>query len=128
MGLVDVNSKEINWIPVPGDPIQHYLPAMQWVNEDLLLIQQLNRKQNELNIFTYRPSTEKLDKVYTETEATWVDLNYPDVSANQWGNNNLLLTDGGSSFLRMTENDGWRHVYKISLKDGKKNPAHARGI
>lgn len=120
VGVVDVNSAEITWIPVPGDPVQHYLPAMQWVDEDLLLIQQLNRKQNELSIYTYEPSSGELQKIYTETEGTWVDLRYPDISSNQWGNNDFLLTDNNTSLLRMTEKDGWRHIYKISLKDGSK--------
>ncbi|MGS2737841.1 S9 family peptidase [Sinomicrobium sp. M5D2P17] len=120
VGVVDVNSKAITWIPVPGDAIQHYLPAMQWVNEDLLLIQQLNRKQNELRIYTYKPSSGKLKKIYAETEDTWVDLRYPDISSNQWGNNDFLLTDNNTALLRMTEKDGWRHIYKISLEDGSK--------
>ncbi|MEH6408762.1 MAG: DPP IV N-terminal domain-containing protein, partial [Leeuwenhoekiella sp.] len=120
VGLIDANSKKITWIAMPGDPVQHYLPAMQWINNDLLLIQQLNRKQNELDIFTYNLSSQKLQKIYTETEDTWVDLSYPDLSANQWGNNNLLLTDDNSAFLRMTETDGWRHLYKVEIASGKK--------
>ena len=105
---------------MPGDPVQHYLPAMQWLSEDLLLIQQMNRKQNQLNIFTYKPSTAELKKVYTETEDTWVDLRYPDISSNQWGNNDQLIVDNGKAFLRMTENDGWRHIYKVDLASGEK--------
>ena len=62
VGLVDAKTAKINWISVPGDPVQHYLPAMQWVNKDLLLLQQMNRKQNELVIYTYQPSTKKLNK------------------------------------------------------------------
>jgi len=120
IALVDTKTSKINWIPIPGDPVQHYLPAMQWINEDLLLIQQMNRKQNELNIFTYKPSNSELNKIYTETEETWVDLRYPDISSNQWGNNDQLIVDNGKSFLRMTENDGWRHIYKISLETGEK--------
>jgi len=120
VGIVDTKTSEVKWIPMPGDPVQHYLPAMQWLNKDLLLIQQMNRKQNELNIFTYKPSTDKLKKVYTETEDTWVDLRYPDISSNQWGNNDQLIVDNGKSFLRMTENDGWRHIYKIDLTSGEK--------
>ncbi len=120
LGLIDAQSSKISWIPIPGDPVQHYLPAMQWVNEDLLLIQQMNRKQNELNIFTYQPSSFRLNKVYTETEETWVDLRYPDISSNQWGSNDQLIVDENKSFLRMTENDGWRHIYKINLKTGEK--------
>ena len=120
VGLLNTTTGEISWIPVPGDPVQHYLPAMQWVNDDLLLIQQLNRKQNELNIYTYVPSQQSIEKIYTETEDTWVDLGYPDVSSNQWGDNDLLLTKDKTAFLRMTENDGWRHMYRVDLTDGKK--------
>lgn len=120
VGLVDVQSGETSWIPVPGDAVQHYIPAMQWVDEDLLLIQQLNRKQNTLNLYTYRPSTKKLKKVYTETEETWVDLSYPDISSNQWAGNDLLLVDDASAFIRMTETDGWRHLYKVDIASGQK--------
>ncbi|UGU16522.1 DPP IV N-terminal domain-containing protein [Sinomicrobium kalidii] len=118
VGVVDVNSGKITWIPVPGDAVQHYLPAMQWVNDDLLLVQQLNRKQNELNIYTYRPSSGRLKKIYAETEDTWVDLRYPDLSSGQWGNNDFLLTDNNSALLRMTETDGWRHIYRIDINSG----------
>tara|TARA_R100001369_G_scaffold29172_1_gene52493 strand:+ start:195830 stop:198085 length:2256 start_codon:yes stop_codon:yes gene_type:complete len=120
LGLINTKTSEINWISVPGDPVQHYLPAMQWVNKDLLLLQQMNRKQNELNIYTYKPSSSQLSKIYTELEDTWVDLRYPDIASNQWGNNDELIVDDGKSFLRMTENDGWRHVYKVSLETGEK--------
>ena len=120
VGVVDTKTKETTWIPVPGDPVQHYLPALQWIDEDLLLIQQLNRKQNTLKIYTYVPSSKALKEVYTETEETWVDLDYPDVSANQWGKNDLLLTPDKTEFLRMTENDAWRHIYKVSLETGER--------
>ncbi|MBA80876.1 DPP IV N-terminal domain-containing protein [Leeuwenhoekiella sp.] len=120
IGIVNAETQETNWIPVPGDPVQHYIPAIQWINDDLLLIQQLNRKQNTLKIYTWKPSTQSIKNVYTETEDTWVDLQYPDVSANQWGKNDLLLTKDKDAFLRMTENDAWRHINKIDFKTGKK--------
>tara|TARA_R110000850_G_scaffold94576_14_gene199328 strand:- start:48 stop:284 length:237 start_codon:yes stop_codon:yes gene_type:complete len=50
IGLIDMTSKETNWIPVPGGETENYLPGMQWINADLLLIQQMNRKQNLLTI------------------------------------------------------------------------------
>lgn len=120
VGIINLANGKKNWIPVPGDNVQHYLPAMQWVNADLLLIQQLNRKQNELNIYTYQPSEDKLDKIYTESADTWVDLKYPDISSNQWGNNDLLLTEDQKYFIRMTETGKWRQAYKINLKTGDK--------
>ena len=120
VAVVNTDSGKITWIPIPGDPVQHYIPAMQWVDENVLLIQQLNRKQNELDIYTYDLSSEELQKIYTEKEDTWVDINYLDISSSAWGQNEVLLTDDHKSFLRMTETDGWRHLYKIDIKTGKK--------
>lgn len=120
IGLIDMASLMTTWIPIPGGEKENYLPGMQWVNEDLLLIQQMNRKQNQLTIWTFRPSEEKLKKIYTETENTWVDLAYPDLSRYGWSDNSLLLVDDNRAFLRMTENDGWRHIYKVDIATGEK--------
>ena len=46
VGIVDLATNKTTWIPVEGSFIQNYIPGMQWVTNDLLLIQQLNRKQN----------------------------------------------------------------------------------
>ena len=120
IGLINPQTKVLNWIKIPGNERENYLPGMQWVKPDLLLIQQLNRKQNKLTVYTYRPSQDELKAIYTETEKTWVDLGYPDISYNGWGNNDLNLVEEGNAFLRMTETDGWRHIYKIMLATGEK--------
>lgn len=120
VGIVDVKSAEIHWIPIPGQSDENYLPGMQWVNADLLLLQQLNRKQNQLTVWSFAPSDNSLAKVYTEKEDTWVDIGYPDISGNSWGNNDLPLIEGKTAFLRMSETDSWRHIYKIEIKTGEK--------
>lgn len=120
IGLIDLASQRTKWIPVPGGEKENYLPGMQWINKDLLLIQQMNRKQNLLTIWTYQPSNSELMKIYTEAEETWVDLAYPDLSKNGWSDNSLPLVDDGKAFLRMTENDAWRNIYKVEIATGKK--------
>jgi len=120
IGILAMNSKQVHWIPVPGGEKENYIPAIQWISNNLLLIQQMNRKQNELNIYTWDIISEKLRKIYTETEDTWVDLAYPDITSSHWGDNDLIITDKGTAFLRMTENDAWRHVYKIYINSGEK--------
>ena len=120
IGVIDLRSEQLIWVPIEGGARENYIPGMQWVNEDLLLIQQLNRHQNHLTVWSYQPSTKDVKKLYTEKEDTWVDIDYPDVSANGWGNNDLKIVDEGTAFLRMTENDAWRHVYKVDIVTGKK--------
>lgn len=120
VGVTNMQSNSIVWIPLPGDIKNNYIPSMQWVDENTILLQQLNRKQNTLTIWKYTIGDNKLTKVYTEVEETWVDLSYPDVTSNQWGENQLLLIDDNTSFLRLTETDGWRHIYKIDIQSGVK--------
>jgi len=119
LGLIDLRTNKTQWIPLPGGERENYIPVMQWIEEDLLLIQQMNRHQNQLKVWTFRPSNQTLTNIYTEVEETWVDLSYPDVSAAGWGNNDLPLVDDGSAFLRMTETDGWRRIYKVPMEGGK---------
>ena len=120
IGIIDLSTEDINWILIEGEERENYIPGMQWVNEDLLIIQQINRHQNQLTIWSYIPSSKSVKKIYTEKEDTWVDIDYPDISANGWGNNDLKIVDAGTAFLRMTENDAWRHIYKVDLATGKK--------
>ncbi len=120
VGLVNTGSGEISWIPLEGSQVQNYIPAMQWIDANSLLIQQLNRHQNNLIVWHYDVTTQALRKVYEEKEDTWVDINYMDPSSNSWGKNDLRLVDDGKYFLRMTEGDGWRHLYKVEISSGEK--------
>ncbi len=119
VGIVDISTGKTNWIQLEGSTVQNYIPAIQWVDENRLIIQQLNRKQNHLKAWIYNLSNNDLKLVYEEKEDTWVDIKYPDPSFSNWGNNDFVIVDGGKAFLRMTEDD-WRNVYKINISTGQK--------
>ena len=120
IAYVDVDSKRIRRIEIPGDPKQNYIPAIQWIDHNQMLIQQINRKQNHLKVWLFDISSRKLSIIYEEREDTWIDLSYPDVTASNWGDNDLVIVNNGRSFLRMTENDAYRHVYQVDIKSGEK--------
>jgi dipeptidyl-peptidase-4 len=120
IGVADVTSGKITWLALPGDPKQHYLPRMEWNSATEILVQQLNRKQNESKIFSCHPQTGASKQIYIETDVAWIDLYTP------WENVYALdfrhyfrWLNGGKEFLWMSEKDGWRHAYRIS-KDGTK--------
>lgn len=120
VGIINMETKETLWIPLAGGEKENYIPGIQWINSDLLILQQLNRKQNELHVWAFKPSTKALTLVYEEKEETWIDLKYPDISSNHWAGNDLPLVDENTAFLRLTEIDGWRHLYKININTGEK--------
>ena len=117
IGVVAATGGKTNWLPIPGDAQQHYLTRMEWLPKaNTLIVQQLNRKQNQSIVFVCNPATQAVTPVHTETSTTWIDIksrwNEDDPSGWEW-------LDSGKSFVWVSEKDGWRHIYKVTT-DGKK--------
>ena len=118
MGTIEVQTGKINWLQIPGDPRQNYLPRMQWIGQtSQLLVQQLNRKQNKLTLWVCKAEDGVAKSIYTETEETWLDILHNDVTM-PWKMRDLPQLKGGKEFMLTSEKDGWRHLYKMSI-DGK---------
>ncbi|MFC2104924.1 DPP IV N-terminal domain-containing protein [Bacteroidota bacterium] len=113
VGSINTVTGKITWMNVPGDPKQHYIPRMQWVGKQLL-VQQLNRKQNQLMIYICNPSNGESKLSYTERDDAWVDILNKDVTS-EGTMSDMKIMENGKSFLRITEKDGWRHAYKVRL-------------
>ena len=127
IGVVDVVSGKTNWLTIPGDPRQHYLPRMEWLTASELFVQQLNRKQNESKIFSCNPETGESKVVFSEHDDAWIDIYTP--WENVYGlefRHKLTFINGGKEFLWLSEKDGWRHLYRIS-KDGLKETLITKG-
>lgn len=116
VGFVNIESKKITWIDLPGDPRKHYIPRMQWIgNSDKLLIQQVNRKQNENKLWVFDPANGELNNFYTEREETWVDIDHPDMAQSRRSMTDVTFLSNERDFIWISENDGWRHLYKKSF-------------
>ena len=112
LAIIDVFSGREKWLEIPGDPQQHYLPRIQWLNENRLLITQLSRKQNHLKLFTYDPYLFDLKQIYEEKSDTWIDIVLMDVTTS-WEMHDLISLKGGQSFIWISEKDGWRHLWEV---------------
>ncbi|MDW3196554.1 MAG: DPP IV N-terminal domain-containing protein [Cytophagales bacterium] len=119
IGIVDTESGSTEWVKLEGSTIENYIPAIQWLSDEQLLIQQLNRKQNHLKVWIYNTTSKVTNLLYEEKEESWVDIRYPDRSKAGRENNDLRPVEGGKSVLRMVEDD-WRNIYKINLTSGDK--------
>ncbi|MBB2148728.1 S9 family peptidase [Pedobacter gandavensis] len=116
VGIVDINTATTKWLDVPGDHIQHYIPRMEWIpNSNEVILQQLNREQNQSKLFVANAQSGAVKNIYTEVDKAWIDV------GQGW---NWL--NGGKEFLWSSEKDGWRHQYRIS-KDGKKETLITKG-
>ena len=118
VGVVHCASGITDWIRLPGDSRDHYVPIMAWAdNPQELLLQQFNRLQNRNRLFlvnvevqpvTHADSQRRdLQPILTESDDAWVDAH-----------DELAWFNDGRKFAWISDRDGWRHVYIVS-RDGR---------
>jgi dipeptidyl-peptidase 4 len=118
IGTVDIVTKKTTWQKIPGQPDNNYIPRMQWLSATELAIVQLNRLQNEVNIYKTNANTGAATKIYTETSDKWIDVLDP--SSWEYDRSPLTMLSDAKSFLWSSDTDGWQHIYKIDIATGAK--------
>lgn len=116
IGVVAATGSNIQWMDIEGDPQQHYLPRMEWADAATLVVQQLNRKQQESKLMYCKITDGHTRIFFTEKEKAWIEVrsywNNDDPSGWDWINK-------GKGFIWVSEHDGWRHIYSVN-RDGSK--------
>lgn len=116
IGVIPAAGGASKWMLVPGDPRQNYLARMEWVeNSAELIIQQLNRKQNQADVWLAHAATGVVKRVYTDKDDAFLDYN-----------TELRALSGGKEYLWISESSGWRHVYRMA-RDGSGLQAVTKG-
>lgn len=109
VGVVAASGGETRWLDVAGDPRNHYLFDLGWVESTgEVLLQQLNRLQNTNRILLADPATAKVSTLAVDRDDAWVD-----------GHQNLKWLDEGKRLLFWSQRDGWRHLHTVDLKGQK---------
>ena len=108
IGVVSDRGGPTQWIEAGEDSRNHYIAAMAWTpNTNQIVLERLNRLQNELQILLADAGTGRTRQLYEDHDAAWVDAQ----QSFQWA-------DKGKSLVALSERDGWRHAYKIVLSGG----------
>ena len=100
IGIYNLGQQSLRWIDVPGDMREHYLCRMEWQGPDQLIIQQLNRLQNQLVIYAASAHQDTVSPILTETDACWVDVH-----------DEMFWVSDKSHFTWLSERSGWREIY-----------------
>ena len=119
VGVVNITTAQTKWMAIPTDPVwQSYVPRLEWAaNNTELIIQHLNRKQNESQLMLCNVQSGAAQTIYTEKDSAWIDILPLWDNDYIWGGWDWL--NGGKEFIWASEKDGWRHLYRVS-RDGKK--------
>ncbi len=119
IGVVDIDDGHMRWMHIPTDArLGSYLPRMEWAaNSRELIVQHLNRQQNESDIMVCDAKDGSSKTIYTEKDSAWIDIISSFDDDYRMGGWDWL--QHGAEFIWPSEKDGWRHLYRIS-RDGKK--------
>lgn len=109
-GIVDVASGSTTWFDLPGDPRNHYLARMEWIDSKRLLVQQLNRQQNENRVFIVDASSGKATRIFTDRDQAWVDVN-----------DDLFWVDDRQKCTWVSERGDWKQIYLLDLATGQQS-------
>jgi dipeptidyl-peptidase 4 len=117
IGVINLEDDKTTWMNIPGDPAQNYLVRVEFIpNTGNLLIQQLNRKQNDSKLYISETATGNSRVIEEETDNAWVDIYQPGNPYSIDFTNKFIWLNETKSILWDSEKDGWRHLYRVSLE------------
>jgi len=100
VGSIGLATGETTWFDI-GAEEEIYIARMEWAeSSDEVLIQRLNRHQNQLDLLLGDARTGGTSLLFSERNEAWLNAN-DDV---QW-------IDGGQRFTWTSDRDGFSHVY-----------------
>ncbi len=99
LGIADIKSGEINWVDKNQD--LEYLAWVFWTPDaSRLIVQQMNRDQNHLALYSADPSTGKQKMMYEEKQKAWLEF---------YTQFHFLKNNKG--FILLSDRDGWENIY-----------------
>ncbi|MDH7513705.1 MAG: S9 family peptidase [Clostridiales bacterium] len=104
LGVVDIETKEVVWLKVPGEPRNNYIAWMNWAAKNKIILQHLNRLQNRNEVMLADVITGDVQTIFVDEDKAWVEVD-----------TDLTLYDKGTRFLFTSERDGWNHIYSVDF-------------
>ena len=112
LGVIPAGGGQVRWLDLPGDPREHYLPHADWTPDgSRVMVQQFNRLQTELKVWSADPATGTAAAVFTEKDSAWIENENP-----------FRWLDGGKALVWLSERSGWRHAYRVPLDGSPPQP------
>jgi dipeptidyl-peptidase 4 len=116
IGIVDATGGPTRWVKLSGDPRQNYVAQMDWAgNSDGVLLEYLNRAQNDNQFVWANAQTGETRVVTEDTDKDWVDVFSMEWIEKAKSGSKPAMKDA----LFLSERDGWRHAYRLDLATGQ---------
>jgi len=110
VGMVSPDGGTTTWADFNEKDDQYFGMPYWKPDGNTLLVQWINRLQNNLIIYEVNPTTGGKKEFYTETQKTWIDLD---------DNDRIQFLKNGKGFILLSDATGWKHIYYHGM-DGKR--------
>jgi dipeptidyl-peptidase-4 len=111
LGVADASGGETRWLITGAHPEDLTARAAWMPDSRSLLIQILNRVQNQLTLAQVDAGGGRPRTVLTEKDPYWINLH-----------DGLSVIDGGKRLVWMNERTGYRHIYVAPIGGGEMKP------
>ncbi len=111
IGVIDVSTKQLQWMKTGSGDM--YIPRIYWTAEaNTLAIVQLNRRQNDMQLFFADIGTGELKKIMEEKTQNWIDVfSFPTGTMHFF-----YFPSDSKEFFWRSERDGWPHIYRYDYQ------------
>ncbi len=117
VGMVSPDGGTTTWADFNQKDDQYFGMPYWKPDGNTLLVQWINRLQNNLIVYEVNPTTGAKKEFYTETQKTWIDLD---------DNDRIQFLNNGKGFILLSDATGWKHIYYHGM-DGKRINAITEG-
>ena len=104
VGVVNVAEPGTRWIEVTDKPFEWILRVKWLPDSHRISLQTMTRAQTELGLYFADIQTGVSQRVVTETDPDWVNIN-----------DDLFFLNDGTHFLWASERDGYMHLYRYRI-------------
>lgn len=105
VGIVDIETRKTVWSDFNEKDDQYFGLPFWTPDGNALWMQWMNRRQNNLIIYSVNPATGTKEVVYDEAQKTWVN----------W-KSELHFLENNKGFIVLSDKTGWMHIYHYDMK------------
>ncbi|CAN1486205.1 DAP2 Dipeptidyl aminopeptidases/acylaminoacyl-peptidases [Spirosomataceae bacterium] len=117
IAFVDPDGNKTTWADFNENQDQ-YFGWPEWMSDGSgLMVQWINRGNDNLKLYNVSPKTGKKTELYDEKQSSWISI---DEAAER-----LTVLDGGEEMIIISDKTGWKQLYLHGIDGKLKNPITA---